>query len=281
MTTIFMQNNWVIPWENPSDFLFWDLGVDIDTVQPIPYKEMPPYNQYKLKKTANACTLVNSYRVACYVAGINPVAQDYLDLVDAAVKNGYMIGSWRYVYKAIDTVRAFMKTQHAVSLVSVYSKWSDPTFTKLLKKWYPAIFSYWGNYAYNKDYQPDAELNGSVFWLQTYGHCTVQKLKDSNMYVDDSSYGNSYNIYKIDKLPELFQNHVYDPWLYFFIKDLTIDTEKIKRTTQLRWICQIISDQCTTARPLTDDTVFQAHLDETKQVMMSKIVDCNSLLSQA
>lgn len=276
----FIQPNGVISSEpNLSDFLFGDLWVDIDSVQPIPYKDLPTYNQYKLKKTASACTLINSYRVACYVADIEPAAQDYIDLVDTAVKEWYRIGSWRYVYKAIDVVRAFMRTQHNVHLTSIYSKWSDPTLTKMLKKGYPCIFSYWGNYAYNKDYQVDAELNGSTFGFATYGHCTVQKLKDNVMLVDDSSYGNSYNIYKINKFAELFQNRVFNPWLYFFIKDLTIDVEKIKRTTQLRGICQTISELCTTARPLTDDTIFQSHLDETKQVMMSKEVDCNNVLA--
>lgn len=279
MAKVFLHTHWVIEWDNPSDFLFGDLWVDIDTIQPLPYKEIAPYNQYKLKKTASACTIINTYRVACYVADVSPTAQDFVDAVDYAVKLWYKIWSWWYVFKAIDCIRAFMREHHGVHLTSVYSKWSDPTLTKMLKKGYPAVFSYWGNYAYNKDYQPDAELNGSTFGFATYGHCTVQKLKDNVMLVDDSSYGNSYNIYKIDKFAELFQNRVFNPWLYFFIKDLTIDVEKIKRTTQLRGICQQISDLCTTAKPLSDDTVFVAHLDEAKQVMMAKILDCNEVLN--
>jgi hypothetical protein len=104
-------------------------------------------------------------------------------------------------------------------------------------------------------------------------------MKDGAMWVDDSSYGNSYNKYKLNKYAELYQNKVYDPGLYFFIKSPDVDLEKIKRTTQLRGICNQISDLCTTARPLSDDTIYQAHLDETKQIQMAKIVDCQNYLA--
>jgi len=99
------------------------------------------------------------------------------------------------------------------------------------------------------------------------------------MYVNDSSSGNTYNRYKIDQLPALFQNSVYNCNVYFFIKTPeTIDKDKIKRTTQLRANCQQISDLCTASKTLSNDSIFQSHIDETKQIMLAKIIDCNQIL---
>jgi len=283
MTKIFMHTNGVIQEkDNLANFLFWDLGVDIQSLPSIPKWVIPQFNQYAYTKTKSWCTFVNNYRVACYVAGVHPVTQDYLDLIDYATKMVHYI-PWtpRGVTGAKDTVRKFMKEHHNIDMTTIQSNKDDPNYTDMLKKWYPAVFSYNGNHAYNLDYQSDNELNWAKFWASSYWHCTVHKLDNWAIYVDDSDYWHPYSIYKVDQLPQLYQNYVWNYNVYFFIKTpTTIDVEKIKRTTQLRAICQNISDECTIARPLTDDSIFQAHLDETKQVMMARVVDCNTVLAQ-
>ena len=62
--------------------------------------------------------------------------------------------------------------------------------------------------------------------------------------------------------------------------NITIDLEKIKRTTQLRGVAQQIMALNIQAKPLTDDTFYQANCDEQVQIQLSKIKNCQEFLAK-
>ena len=278
---VFVHTNWLLPEkENPRDFLLGDLWLDVSKLPDIK-GTLPLYNQYKSAKSRSACTIVNAFRQWCHICGVKPTDRDYADLINWCVKYcWYIIGQWRWTEEAMNAVLKRTRQMYPTILCH-YAKvnWADGNVEILLDKWYSMWVSYGGNQAYNEDYQKDNILNGAVFWTPTYGHRTCL-IKKGNHKIDDSWYWTSFNIYSLAQFKALFQNSVYNPRIYVWIKDSGINEAEVKRLTSMRWYCQEANKYLDLCKQITNsDEIYKANCQEMINVNAAKIQTINTILA--
>ena len=282
---VFKHLDWVLVWKQLDVFEFWDLWINADDLEILPYHEYPQLNQYSYKNTEMACTIVWAFIDACYLYAIKPSQAEMLECVTYAHDNeSYIYGKWWWADLGMRAVEKFFEAKYKKQLFYSTLTWDDPNFWKILKKGYMVWLTYWGNYQYNKDYQSDNILDGNKFWTKTYGHRTSMIYRDNKLWIVDSSAGNSYNVYEIKDVNGLIQNWVYDPTFFVYTKaeDLPtpIDTKEMSRLVKMRNNIRIINYNCNVQLPLSTDEMYKNDLNQMIQANIQKLWQIDEMIKK-
>lgn len=269
MTKVFKHVDWVILWQWLDIFEFGDLWLDVDSLDNIPKRDIPSLNQYKYSKTKMACTIVGALIQSAYLYDIKVTETDMLECVEFAHSNNdgmakYQYGKWWFADLGMRACEKWFETKFNKKLYYSTISRDDQVFIKLLKKGYPIGLTFGWNYQYSKDYQSDNVLDGNKFGTATYRHRTTMVMRDWKVYIMDSAWGNSYNVYEIKDLPWLFQNWVYDPILYVYTQEANVlDTKELAKLVQMRNNIKVINYNCNKQIALTTDELYKNDLRET------------------
>lgn len=283
MEKIFKHIDGLIKGNGLDIFEFGDLGVDVELLPQIPYHDYPQLNQYAYTKTKSACTIVWAFIDACYLYEIKPSQADMLECVEYANREcNYQFGRWWFADLGMRAVEKFFEQKYGKKLYYSTITWDNPSFWKLLKKWYMLGFTYDGNYAYNKDYQSDCVLDWVKFGSREYGHRTSLIYKDKKLWVVDSTAGRKYNVYEIKDFNGLIQNEVYDATFFVYTKEedipTPIDTKEMSRLVKMKNLIKIINFNCNVQLSLTNDELYKNSLREIIQVNIQKLNDIESMI---
>jgi len=283
MAKVFKHLDWVIKGNWLDVFEFWDLGLDIEWLETLPKMDIPSLNQYKYTKTKYACTIVWALVQASYLYDVDVTENDMLDCVEFAhTECNYQFWRWRFADLGMRALeKRFEKKRPNKKLYYSTIRRDDPVFYKLLKKWYPIGLTFGGNYQYSKDYQTDCILNWNNFWTATYRHRTTMVYRDWKVYIMDSAWGNSYNVYEIKDLPWLFQNWVYDPTLFVFTQEANIlDTKELSRLVQMRNTANVINYNANKQIVLTTDELYKNDLREIIYKNIDKVAQIDQMIKK-
>jgi len=213
-----------------NDFLLWNLEKDkledyLDNIKP----ETPKifYNQAKLNRTRNACTLFWSFWAVSDLTGYNFSEKEILEICDIAEKYyGWREDYGWYIYKAVDCVRNYWNKKFPEKkLVSFRIDLKSEKDLEIIKKLYEARKTIVIWYRTTKEHYIDSQDNwvldrdcfvscGSKI---TGWHCIRYNFW---MNIDNYIDRKKYNSYVNEKLVKLVKEWTYFiSWYVFFYKD--------------------------------------------------------------
>jgi len=204
--------------------MFWsDTENDISNLKEMPRRTPHEYNQLEFPEYGkNLCTVYSA--MGAFTDSTGHIIGEELrkEIVKEAIKQWLDPDFGRYLHKAIDLVRNFMKSQ-GIQVQTFRIKNNTSELTQVLNKNYPVVTGYGGNKAYNEDKRskPVAYewyiLNGSDFWEPTYHHAI--RIEESGKYNERfvvDNYETPYRIYELEKFKEVLKTHYFN-YSYIFV----------------------------------------------------------------
>lgn len=239
---------------DPMDFG----STEVSEIPEIDRHEFPKFNQYKDKRSKNACTIVNAVKDLCYNYRIEFKSEYVFGAIEYAVKNDwYVIGKGRHTNKAMQSVRKYFATLW-IEANYVRLRHTDPKLQEYKEKWYMIGCSFTWDWKYISDYAKDWVVDWSEYW-KSFWHRTSMYWDDR---IWDSEYWFKYNDYKLKDLKWLTNNWNYYWRYYIRILPTTLkkpmaetkqDVEKTKELTILENALSICR------KHLDDDNQQKAH----------------------
>ena len=220
---------------NKTDYLLWgDNDYDIPTNH---NDSRYYYNQWKLYRTRNACTLYWSAGAISDLTWYFFPEKELLDIVDLAEREYWWKENvWMYMYKAVDCLRKWWNDKFPSNKLTSFriSIW-DSKFKEALQKWHSLVV--W--YRTSNKYYDDSEDDGKIEWLNFpkdgWWHLVRTNQSNTSIKIDDNYvWEKKYNTYINNNIVELKDKWVFLPYAYIFLKDISV-SNKIRDNIDLEW----------------------------------------------
>ena len=276
-----LENGCLGIWEQLTDYLLCEW--DIDTLPELPIKDRVryEYNQNNWDWSRKSCTIFTAAWALSDLKNYRFSEAELKSMDELSYTRWRIRWEGWYVQSAVKCVAdrwnesELSKKYWKVAYYRI-SKYEDNTIQWALDKLYTLDTNYNWNSNYNKDYKDDWILNGTEFWVATYGHSVGIIWENGTRSVKDNYYWRQYNIYGLEhKISEI---KCYGSYLYIYVD--VDNLKEVKRLNEMKVLTLRMIEDNSTMRHLTNDENYRVKLHDMNNRNREKLKDIEEQLAK-
>ena len=266
-------------WVQNTDYLlcngFEDALPDLVQQDNIIYE----YNQYNQSWSKKSCTVFSAVGAASDLFNYEFSLSEIKEIDEISYTRGRFKDSGWWVQAAVKLVadRWNERKQNKIAYYRIDVE-DEELVKEILSKGYTLMTSFQGNMAYIKDYQADSILNGTDFWLGTFGHAINVRNIKSKRCCKDSAAWTDHNIYELEHT--LKQIRCYSSNAYIYTKVWEDALTEVKRLNEFRTLLLAVTEANSTIRHKTKDQSYQNKLHDMNELNRKKLKDIDEQLAK-
>ena len=284
----FINSGCLWAWEQPTDYSLCEWFED---KLPTLYQQddiIFEYNQNKQDWSKKSCTIFSAIWAISDLFNYEFSLDEIEEIDQISYTRGRFKNSGRRVQSAVKLVADWWNEHHADLWKVAYYKLDvtdDNLVKKIIDKWYTIMTNINWNGKYVMDYLADAVVNGTSFWVSTFGHAlNVRSVKDKRS-VKDSYKGRKCNDWKKDcNIYELEHQireiSVFGTTWYIYTKVAEDALEEVKRLNEMKTLTERMIADNSAMRHLTNDEKYRAKLHDMNETHRRKLSDIQEQLNK-